>query len=58
VRVRDGKALIADGPFLPAAEFVAAIDVLSCAGREQAVEFAAAHPARRDHAIEVRPFEG
>jgi hypothetical protein len=58
VRVRDGQPLIVDGPFLPAAEFIAAFDVLSCAGREQAIEFAAAHPARRDHAIEVRPFEG
>jgi hypothetical protein len=56
VRVRDGKTLLCDGPFTKIEEFVAAIDVLSCADRLQAIELAAAHPIARHHAIEVRPF--
>jgi hypothetical protein len=35
----------------------AGIDVISCADRQQAIQFAAAHPAARSHAIEVRPFQ-
>ena len=35
---------------------IAGIDVVRCADRQQAIEFAAAHPIARYHAIEVRPF--
>jgi hypothetical protein len=38
------------------AEFIAGIDVVSCADRQQAIPLAAAHPFARYHAIEVRPF--
>jgi hypothetical protein len=57
LRVRDGKTLLGDGPFFKTGEIIAAIDVVSCAGRQQAIELAAAHPAARSHPIEVRPFE-
>jgi hypothetical protein len=56
VRVRDGKTQLSDGPFLQNAEFIAGIDVVSCADRRQAIGLAAAHPIARYHAIEVRPF--
>jgi hypothetical protein len=56
VRVRDGKTLVTDGPFTETKEFIAGIDVVSCADRQQAIELAAAHPIARYHAIEVRPF--
>jgi len=56
VRVRNGETLLSDGPFIETKEFIAGIDVVSCADREQAIELAAAHPSARDHAIEVRPF--
>jgi hypothetical protein len=56
VRVRDGKTLLADGPFIPATEFIAGLDVVSCAGRPQAIQLAAAHPIARSYAIEVRGF--
>jgi hypothetical protein len=56
VRVRDGKTLISDGPFIETKEFIAGIDVVSCADRLQAIGLAAAHPIARYHAIEVRPF--
>jgi hypothetical protein len=57
LRVRDGKTLLNDGTFLPGGAFITGIDVVSCAGRQQAIELAAVHPAARYHAIEVRPFE-
>jgi hypothetical protein len=57
LRVRDGKTLLSDGTFMPGGAFITAIDVVSCADRQQAIELAATHPAARYHAIEVRPFE-
>jgi hypothetical protein len=56
VRVRDGQTLLGDGPGIETEEFIAGIDVVSCAGRHQAIELAAAHPPARYHAMEVRPF--
>ncbi len=56
VRVRGGEMLLSDGPFIETKEFVAGIDVVSCADRQQAIQLAAAHPIARYHAIEVRPF--
>ncbi len=56
VRVRDGQTLLTDGPFMQAGEFIADLDVVSCADRQQAIDLAAAHPIARHHAIEVRPF--
>jgi hypothetical protein len=56
VRVRGGETLLSDGPFIETKEFVAGIDVVSCADRQQAIQLAAAHPLARYHAIEVRPF--
>jgi hypothetical protein len=56
VRVRDGETLLGDGPFTGTEEFIAGIDVVRCAEREQAIELAATHPLARSHAIEVRPF--
>jgi hypothetical protein len=56
VRVRDGQTLLSPGPFTTTEEFIAGIDVVSCADRQQAIQLAAAHPVARFHAIEVRPF--
>src|ERR1700760_3742679 len=57
LRVRDGRTLLADGPFFAAGQFIGVLDVVSCADRQEAVRLAASHPAARAHAIEVRPFE-
>jgi len=57
LRVRDGKTMLTDGPFFATGEYIAAIDVVSCADQEQAIQLAATHPAARSHPIEVRPFE-
>jgi hypothetical protein len=56
IRRRDGQILISDGPFIETKEFIAGIDVVRCADRQQAIELAAAHPIARYYAIEVRPF--
>ena len=56
ISARDGETLISDGPFTETKEFIAGIDVISCANRQQAIDLAAAHPIARYHAIEVRPF--
>jgi hypothetical protein len=56
VRVRGGETLLSDGPFAETKEFIAGLDVVSCADRQQAIQLAAAHPIARYHAIEVRPF--
>jgi hypothetical protein len=58
VRVRDGKAMISDGPFAETKEAVGGFDILECESLEQAVEIAAAHPVAQIGTIEVRPFWG
>jgi len=56
VRVRDGETLLSGGPFTTTQGFIAGIDVVSCADRQQAIQLAAAHPIAGYHALEVRPF--
>ncbi|MGP7998911.1 MAG: YciI family protein [Streptosporangiaceae bacterium] len=56
VRVRDGETLLSNGPFTETEGFIAGLDVVSCADRQQAIQLAAAHPIARYYAIEVRPF--
>jgi hypothetical protein len=58
IRVRDGETVLSDGSFTKLEDFLAGIDVVSCADREQAIELAGTHPIARYHAIEVRPFYG
>ena len=57
LRVRDGKTLLSDGTFIKTGEYITGIDVVRCADRHQAIQLAAAHPAARHHAIEIRPFQ-
>ncbi len=56
LRFRDGEAILSDGSFVDIEESIAAIDVVSCADRGQAIELAATHPLARYYAIEARPF--
>jgi hypothetical protein len=56
VRVTDGETLLRDGPFTDTEEFIAGIDVVYCADRQEAIALAATQPIARYHAIEVRPF--
>ena len=58
VRLRDGKAIVTDGPFAETKEAVGGFDILECASLEEAVEIAARHPVAQMGTIEVRPLRG
>ena len=58
IRVRGGKTLVTDGPFVETKEAVGGFDLLECDSFEQAVEIAASHPIAQMGAIEVRPLWG
>jgi hypothetical protein len=56
VRVRDGKALVTDGPFAETKEAVGGFDLIECDSLEEAVEIAAGHPVAQIGTVEVRPL--
>ena len=58
VRVRDGKAIVTDGPFTETKEAIGGFDVIECGSLEEAVEIAAGHPIAQMGTIEVRPLWG
>src|SRR5215203_5007419 len=58
VRVRDGKAIVTDGPFAETKEAVGGFDIIECGSLEEAVEIAAGHPNAQMGTIEVRPLWG
>ena len=58
IRVRDGEAMISDGPFAETKEQVAGYDIVDCEDLDEAIEVAAKHPVARFGAIEVRPLWG
>ena len=56
VRVRDDRVLMSDGPFAETKEQVGGFCLIECAGMDEALEIAAAHPAATYGSIEVRPM--
>ncbi len=56
VRIRGGKLLVTDGPFVETKEYIAGFDVLECADLDEAIAVAAKHPMARAGALELRPF--
>ena len=58
VRVREGKAIVTDGPFAETKEAVGGFDIIECDSMEEAVEIAAGHPVAQSGTIEVRPLWG
>jgi hypothetical protein len=58
VRVRDGKTIVTDGPFVESKEAVGGFDIIECGSLEEAVEIAAGHPVAGTGTIEVRPLWG
>jgi hypothetical protein len=58
VRVRDGKTLVTDGPFVTTKEAIGGFDIIECGSLEEAVEIAAGHPSAQMGTIEVRPLWG
>ena len=58
VRVRNGKTLVTDGPFVETKEAVGGFDLIECGSLEEAIEIAASHPNAEMGTIEVRPLWG
>jgi hypothetical protein len=56
VRVRDGEALVTDGPFAEAAEWLGGYFLLDCRDLDEAMEFAARCPMASEGGIEIRPI--
>ena len=56
VRVRNGKTLIADGPFAETHEQMAGYYLLDCKDLDEALEWAAKIPSAKWGTIEVRPL--
>jgi hypothetical protein len=58
VRVRGGKTMVTDGPFVETKEAIGGFDLLECGSLEEAIEIAATHPNAEFGTIEVRPLWG
>ena len=56
VRVRGGKVLVTDGPFLETKEILGGFDLLECRDMAEAIEVAAAHPFATRGVMELRPI--
>lgn len=55
IRVRDGKRLITDGPFVETKEWLAGYYVIECDSLDKALDLAAACPGAHNGSVEVRP---
>jgi hypothetical protein len=56
VRVRDGKKVVADGPFAETKELVGGYYLVDCETLDQALDAASRIPSARFGAVEVRPI--
>jgi hypothetical protein len=56
VRVRDGRALVSDGPFAETKEALGGFYLLDCADLDTALELAAKIPGAARGSVEVRPI--
>jgi hypothetical protein len=56
VRVRDGKAVVTDGPFAETKELLGGFYLLNCANLDEAIDLAKRIPAVERGSIEIRPI--
>ncbi|MBA2634174.1 MAG: YciI family protein [Chloroflexi bacterium] len=56
LRLRDGKPLVTDGPFVEAKEALGGFYLVECASIDEALEWAARIPEARIGGVEVRPL--
>ena len=56
IRVREGKTLITDGPFIETHEQLGGYFLLDCENLDEAIAWAAKIPFAHDGAIEIRPL--
>jgi len=61
VRMRDGQAVVTDGPFTETKEHLAGYYIMECANLDEAIEWAARIPTAcrgNEGCIEIRPMPG
>ena len=61
VRMRDGAAMVTDGPFAETKEYLAGYYILDCENLDEAIDWAARIPTRcrgGEGSIEIRPLLG
>ena len=56
VRIRDGRTVVTDGPFVETKEALIGYYLLDVKDLDEAIELAALIPGARDGAIEIRPI--
>jgi len=56
VRVRDGRTVVTDGPFMETKEFLGGFYLLDCKDLDEAIELAKRIPAVEHGSIEIRPI--
>lgn len=56
IRVRDGKAVVLDGPYVDVKEQVAGYYVIDVPTMDEAIEWAVRSPAARYATVDVRPM--
>jgi hypothetical protein len=56
VRVRDGNAMLTDGPFVETKEQIGGYYIIDVPNLDEAIRWAARIPGARTGAIEVRPI--
>ena len=56
VRMRDGRALITDGPFAETKEQLGGYFILNCENLDEAIEWAQRFPTAQVGCIEIRPI--
>ena len=56
VRIRDGEAVLTDGPFAEIKEHLGGVLILDCADLDEAVAWVVRLPGVRGGAVEIRPM--
>jgi hypothetical protein len=56
VRVRDGRAVVTDGPFAETKEFLGGFYLVDCKDLDEAIDLAKRIPAVERGSIEIRPI--
>jgi hypothetical protein len=56
VRVRDGKSVVTDGPFVETREVLGGFYLIDVDNLDEAIAIAARHPGARLGSVEVRPI--
>lgn len=56
VRVREGKVVLKNGPFINSNEKMCAYELIECSSTDEAIDVASQHPMAKAATIEVRPI--